>query len=311
LADADVRVICGPTAAGKSAVALWLAERHQVTIVSADSRQIYRGFDIGTAKPSAAERARVPHCGIDVVDPTERFSAAAWADAAEGWITDAERSGRAPLVVGGTGFYLRAFFEGLFDEPVLDPDRRSALQAVLGELSTQQLARWVGVLDPDRATFGRKQLLRALEVALLTGERVSVLHRARARPAPRRARYLLVDPPAGPGLASRIAARIDQMLDAGWLEEARRLAAVVPESAPAWQSSGYRVMRALAAGTIGREEAVQRAVVETRQYAKRQRTWFRHQLPLERVTRLDPTASDWRERVERWFTEVEGSGGES
>lgn len=311
MADAEVRVICGPTAAGKSAVALWLAERHPVTIVSADSRQIYRGFDIGTAKPSVEERARVPHRGIDVVDPTERFSAAAWAEAAEAWVADAERAGRVPVVVGGTGLYIRAFFEGLFDEPALDPVRRSALQAVLGELSTHELARWVGTLDPDRAALGRTQLLRALEVALLTGERVSVLHRARARPARRRARYLVVDPPPGPVLASRIAARIDQMLDTGWLEEVRRLAAIVPERAPAWQSSGYRVMRALGAGSIRRDEAVHRVLVETRQYAKRQRTWFRHQLPPERTTRVDPTATDWRERVERWFTEEEGSGGES
>ena len=117
---AEIGVICGPTAAGKSAVALWLAGSHPVTIISADSRQIYRDFDIGTAKPTRIEQARVPHRGIDIVDPTERYSAAAWADAAEGWIEEARRSNRIPLVVGGTGLYLRALFEGLFVGPPLD-----------------------------------------------------------------------------------------------------------------------------------------------------------------------------------------------
>ena len=108
--DTDIHVICGPTGAGKSAIAMSLAERHPVTIISADSRQVYRGFDIGTAKPSAEERRLVPHRGIDVAEPTERYSAAAWAEAADRWIDEARADGRVPLVVGGTGFYLRALF---------------------------------------------------------------------------------------------------------------------------------------------------------------------------------------------------------
>src|SRR5579871_3467571 len=113
LGDADVPVICGPTGSGKSALAMWLAERHPIAIISADSRQVYRGFDIGTAKPSFADRGRVPHHGLDVADPDTRYSAAAWATAADEWIARSRDEGLRPVVVGGTGLYLRALFEGL------------------------------------------------------------------------------------------------------------------------------------------------------------------------------------------------------
>ena len=299
MVDADVRVITGPTAAGKSAVALWLAERFDCTIVSADSRQIYRGFDIGTAKPTRQEQQRVPHVGIDVAEPTERYSAAAWAHDAERWIAGAERAGRVPLVVGGTGLYLRALFEGLFEEPDLDPARRSALAGVLDEMSTSDLARWVRVLDPERAHLGRTQLMRAIEIALLTGKRISELHRERRRHATRRPRYLVVDP--GPELAKRIATRIDQMVEQGWLDEVRRLAAAVPRDAPAWKGTGYRTMRDVIDGALQAERGKELVLYETRQYAKRQRTWFRHQLPEDRVTTLDPGSSAWRDDIVRWF----------
>ena len=190
-----LRVIVGPTAAGKSAVALRLAELHAVTIVSADSRQIYRGFDMGTAKPTDAERARVPHAGIDVADPEERYSAARWTEMAEAAMTRSERAGRVPLVVGGTGFYVRALVDPLAAAPVLDAARRAALEAITAHWSLDELRRWVRVLDPARADLGRAQLLRALETALLSGRRLSDAYAAQA-PDPRPARYLLVDPGA-------------------------------------------------------------------------------------------------------------------
>jgi len=299
LDDADIRVITGPTAAGKSAVALWLAERFDCTIISADSRQIYRGFDVGTAKPTADEQHRAPHRGIDVVEPTERYSAAAWAHDAERWIAEAEGAGRTPLVVGGTGLYLRALFEGLFDEPSLDAVRRSALAAVLDEMATPDLERWVRTLDPGRAHLGRTQLLRAIEIALLTGARISDLHRERRRHGTRRARYLVVDP--GPVLAERIASRIDRMLEAGWLDEVRRLASSTPADAPAWKGTGYRALRDVIDGTVDVERGKELVLYETRQYAKRQRTWFRHQLSAARVTTLNPETSDWTDDVARWF----------
>lgn len=296
--DADVLVVCGPTAAGKSAVALALAAAHPVTIISADSRAVYRGFDVGTAKPTAGEQRRVPHRAVDVVDPSVRYSAAEWAELADAAIDETRESRRTPLVVGGTGFYLRALFEPLFDAPPLDPERRGALAPLLAALDPVELRRWVAALDPSRAHLGRAQLLRAVETALLAGRRLSDLQRDRARPPRRTARYLLVDP--GPVLADRIAARYDAIVT-DWLEEVRRLAATVPVDAPAWNATGYGALRLLSSGEIGPDEARRRVIVETRQYAKRQRTWFRHQLPAERVTRLDPTAPEWAERAERWF----------
>ena len=297
--ESSLRVICGPTAAGKSAVALALAARHPLAIVSADSRQIYREFDIGTAKPTPDDRARVPHYGVDVRDPTERYSAAAWASDAERWIEAARAAGRAPLLVGGTGFYLRALFGPLFAEPPLDPGRRNALAGVLGGMPLEELRRWCAALDPERAHLGRTQLLRAIEIALLTGHPLSTLHRKSARPARWRARYLVVDP--GAVLAERIARRVDAMLAAGWVDEARRLAGRVPESAPAWKATGYVVVRSVAEGRVSPAHGRERVIVETRQYAKRQRTWFRHQLAAASVTRLDPGAPDWEAVAERWW----------
>jgi tRNA dimethylallyltransferase len=297
-AGGELRVICGPTAAGKSAIALWLAEHMPATIVSADSRQVYRGFDIGTAKPTAGERARVPHVGIDVVDPTERYSAAAWAASADRWIDDALAAACVPLVVGGTGLYIRALCDGLFDEPVLDAARRTSLSRELELLGTPELRRWVAALDPDRSHLGRTQLLRAAEIALLTGRRVSALHRERRRTSRWRPRYLLVDP--GPALAHRIASRIDHMLDHGWPEEVAQLMQTTPEHAPAWNATGYDVVRQMVAGTLSRHAAREQILIATRQYAKRQRTWFRHQLPHDRVTTIDPLSPEWMTLVEHW-----------
>lgn len=297
-ASVEIDVICGPTAAGKSAIALWLAEREPVTIISADSRQIYRGFDIGTAKPTQAERDRVPHLGIDLIEPTERYSAAAWADRANEWIVETRASGRRPLVVGGTGLYLRALFEGLFAEPELDAARRAALEPMLGQMPLGDLRRWATVLDPSRAHLGRTQLIRVIEIALLTGHRLSDLHRERARGSRWHPRYLVVDP--GPELATRIAARIDDMLLSGWPEEVRRLMQVVPETAPAWNATGYDAVRRFVTGDISRSNAREEILISTRQYAKRQRTWFRNQLPEESVTRIDPLASDWQAVARAW-----------
>jgi tRNA dimethylallyltransferase len=294
-----IPVVCGPTAAGKTQLALWLAARTDVTVVSADSRQLYRRFDIGTAKPTASERRAAPHCGIDVLDPTQRASAAWWADRADAWIGDAQAQGRVPLVVGGTGLYLRALFGDLFDEPELDEPRRAALRAELSDYSVETLRRWVRQLDPARAALGRTQLLRALEIALLTGRRVSELHRERRRPARWTARYLVVDP--GPELAGRIERRAHAMIDAGWRDEVRRLIEEVPADAPAWNATGYRTIRLLEAGELTEREALFRVVADTRQYAKRQRTWFRHQLAGDDVTWLDPRDPEWESRALSWW----------
>lgn len=294
-------VVCGPTAAGKSALALALAEScgGSGAIVSADSRQVYRRFDLGTAKPTPEERARVPHFGIDVADPTERYSAARWVAGAAAWIADARRSGRTPLVVGGTGFYLRALAAPLFEEPRLDPATRRALERELVALPTEELRRWAQALDPARAHLGRTQLLRAVEVALLTGERISDLHRR--HPGKRRytLRYLVVDP--GPSLAGRIERRVDDMLAAGWLDEVATIMRDVPAEAPAWNAAGYEAIRAVVTGTLPLPLARERVIIETRQYAKRQRTWFRHQLGDADVMRVNPSTPDALERALEWW----------
>lgn len=300
-----IPVICGPTASGKSAIAMWLSLRREILVIGADSRQIYRGFDLGTAKPTPDEQRRVPHRGLNVVEPGERYSAADFATLAQRAIQEALASGRLPVVVGGTGFYLGALFRPLWAEPPLDPERRAAMQNALASESTEELRRWCATLDPARAHLGRAQLLRAIEVALLTGERLSELHVAHARPSTYRPSYLLVDP--GMELSARIAARASAMLDAGWADEVRHLIDAVPADAPAWNATGYGVVREYVRGDSDRDTTLERVLIETRQYAKRQRTWFRHQLERDRVQRLVPNASGWQETVDRWITEVEAT----
>ena len=299
--NAAIRVICGPTAAGKTFAATWFARLADVSVVSADSRQLYREFDIGTAKPTARDLLVAPHYGIDVLDPTERASSEWWAERADGWIDEVGASGRTPIVVGGTGLYLRALFGSLFVEPALDAPKRAELQGALAGMSTEELRRWVAELDPARAHLGRTQLLRAVEIALLTGRRVSDLHRETARPPRRRARYLVIDP--GPALAFTIAYRTRLMFGSGWHEEVKRLMRDVPEDAPAWNATGYRTVRAMLRGEIRGADAEERVIIATRQYAKRQRTWFRHQLQGEDVTRTDVNHADFEKTLEAWWRE--------
>ena len=287
-----------------------LAQQHGLSIVSADSRQVYRGFDVGTAKPTAAERALVPHYGIDVADPSERYSAHRWAESAGGWIQDAGEQGRAAIVVGGTGLYVRALFEPLDAVPALDTDRRAALARFLDTLSMSELERWCARLDPSRAALGRTQRLRAIETALLSGRRLSNSLRASgsepARTSSYQAHYLVVDP--GPVLATRIERRVHDMLTAGWEEEITTLMTTTAHDAPAWKASGYAVLRDAVEGRVTRAAAIERVIIETRQYAKRQRTWFRHQLPEAQVTHLDPLAPDAMQQAMRWWQSVHTQG---
>lgn len=302
MAENRVRVVCGPTAAGKSAIATGLALEYGAAIISADSRQIYRGFDIGTAKPDWSELKTVEHIGIDVADPWERFSASRWAAMAIDAIATLRSHHVAPLVTGGTGFYIRALFDPLFVAPELDDDRRRALEFFLNRMPLAALRHWCRALDPERAHLGRYQLVRAIEIALLSGQRISELH-ARGGPAPLLSpAYLLVDP--GPGLATRIEARVEHMIERGWLDEVRLLDSQLSDDAPAWKSSGYRVMRSVARGELELSEARERIIIETRQYAKRQRTWFRHQLGDAPVTRVDPESPDCQAAVQRWWKET-------
>jgi tRNA dimethylallyltransferase len=258
---------------------------------------VYQGFDIGTAKPTTEEQRRVRHYAIDIVPPTTRFSAAQWADVASD-VLKGQPAGKRPLVTGGTGLYLRALFEGLFREPETDAGRRMSLLDWLDGQPTEELRRWVTQLDPARGSLGRTQLLRAIEVALLTGARISELHASEAIRPGWRPRYLVVDP--GPLLHARIERRLDAMLAGGWLDEVKRLR-TVPDDAPAWKASGYRTLRDVVDGLVSLDEARERILIETRQYAKRQRTWFRHQLPELATTRVNPAQDDVDQVVGQWI----------
>ena len=277
-------------------------------IVSADSRQIYRGFDIGTAKPTVADRTSITHYGIDISDPTERYSAARWGSDARGWMAEASRAGKKPVVVGGTGLYLKALVRPLFPAPALDATRRAKLERELGSLPIAELRRWCDELDPARAHLGRTQLLRAIETAVLAGSRMSDLHAAHNSRGPTREddlepSYLVVDP--GPPLPTRIESRVDVMLTSGWPEEILRLSRTTSPDAPAWRASGYSILRSHVQGALDLSSARERVIIETRQYAKRQRTWLRHQLPAAAVTNVNPedsraltVAREWWERAE-------------
>jgi tRNA dimethylallyltransferase len=308
LAGDKLRIICGPTAAGKSDLAFELCEIYNAAIVSADSRQIYCEFNIGTAKPTREDCARVTHYGVDLVEPDERFSAARWANEAAEWIESAAEIEKDPVVVGGTGLYIKALVEPLFDAPDQDPNQRARLERELATMSIDDLRRWCEHLDPARAHLGRTQLLRAIETALLSGSRISDLH-ARDKAAKesdvdaQKPTYLVVDP--GKVLGMKIEARVARMLGEGWADEVRELTRTVAPDAPAWKASGYMAMRSHVEGVLDLSSATQRVIIETRQYAKRQRTWFRNQLPAAAVTHVNPDdphaltiAREWWERAE-------------
>lgn len=283
-----------------------LADEFGATIVSADSRQIYCYFDIGTAKPTREECARLTHYGVDVAEPDERYSAARWADEALEWIECAGELDKTAVVVGGTGLYIKALVQPLFDAPAMDPVARLQLETQLAEKSLDELRRWCEALDPSRAQLGRTQLTRAIETALLSGARISELHRAQGSTTVTAAiqpTYLVVDP--GDALAAQIEDRVDDMLDRGWTEEVERLMGRFPSDAPAWKASGYAAIREHVEGKTDLSTTRERIIIETRQYAKRQRTWFRHQLPADAVTKLNPldpraaaVAREWWERAE-------------
>jgi tRNA dimethylallyltransferase len=273
-----VPVIVGPTAVGKTAVAVALAEHWPLEIVSADSRQIYRHLDIGTAKPSRKERARVPHHLIDVVDPGHRFSAGKFSRDAGAAIGDIHARGRLPVVVGGTGLYIRALAEGLFKEPPLEPARRQALEAWLGALGGVDLVRWAARLDPGYRGGGRQRATRAVEVALLSGKPLSWWQHSARGEASIKPWYVVLTAPR-PVLHQRIRIRAEEMLKRGVIEE---VAAVLAEGAapdgPGLDGVGLKEPVEYLLGKRTRESVAEAVAIATRQYAKRQETWFRHQL---------------------------------
>ena len=281
-------MLVGPTGIGKTAVALALARHWPLEVVSADSRQVYRRLDIATAKPTAREQVRVPHHGLDLISPGERYSAGRFARDATASVAAILQRGRMPVVVGGTGLYVRALAEGLFHEPALDQERRRHLDAWLARLDSLELVRWAGRLDPAFAGGGRQRAQRAIEIALLTGR--ALTHWQRAARAARSIDpwYVVLSAPRAV-LHRRIEQRAREMLQRGLLGEvAAVLADGAPPGTPGLDGVGVREAVDVLTGRRAQERLVEDILISTRQYAKRQETWFRHQLTGERIT-LDAT----------------------
>ncbi len=271
-------------------MALALAAHWPLEVISADSRQVYRRLDIGTAKPTRKERARAPHHGLDLVDPGTRYSAGHFARDAVVWLADIRGRGKLPVIVGGTGLYIRALAEGLFTEPALDPAKRRALDAWTARMEPIELLRWAGRLDPGFRGGGRQRAARAIEVALLSGQALSYWQEAAKAGGSLDPWYIVLTVPR-PVLHQRIARRAEDMVRRGVIEE---VAAVLAEghsvAAPGLDGIGIREAVEYLQGQRPRESVAAAITIGTRQYAKRQQTWFRHQLS-GGVTTLDATRS--------------------
>jgi tRNA dimethylallyltransferase len=309
--------LVGATTSGKTELSEAIARHLDVEIVSVDSRQVYRGMEIGTDKVSAEARRRIPHHGLDVVDPDERYSAGQFARDARRWIGEIEGRGRIPLLVGGTGFFLKALVDPIFQEPVLDDDRLDRLRGWLRDQPRARLEAWVRVLDPERAELaiegGPQRMSRSIEVPLLTGHPLSWWHEAAPREAePVPGVVVVLDVPREE-LDARIAARVERMLERGLVSEVRGLLdAGYDADAPGMSATGYREIVEHLSGAVSLEEAAEAIRVSTRRYARRQITWFRHQLP-EDAVRIDATVP-LDERVRRtldiWSARSAGASAE-
>ncbi len=273
-----ILIICGPTAAGKTAVGVALAKRLNAEIVSADSQQVWRGFDIGTAKPTAAERAEIPHHLIDCADPSETFDAARYCALADEAIAGIASRGKQVIVVGGTGMYLRMLIRGICEAPPRDEGFRAEMEAEIAAGRLPQLHAQLQSIDPVSAAKitpnDPTRIVRALEIFHLTGVPASRLRAqhgfARDRYA---ARWIGIGLPREE-LYARIEARVDAMMAAGWLEEARALRDQYGDRVRPFAAVGYRELAAHLRGELALAEAANLIKQNTRRLAKRQLTWF-------------------------------------
>jgi tRNA dimethylallyltransferase len=273
-------LVLGPTAVGKSRVAVDLALRFGGEIVSGDSIQVYRGFDIGTDKPGPAERRGVAHHLIDIADPEVQYTAADFVRDALAAADAIAGRGRLPIVAGGTGLYLKALVEGLFPGPGREPAVRAALEAEAAAHGLEALFRRLEAVDPAyaRKVRGRDRvrIIRALEVHAATGRPISDHFRDTRPPVEGRNVILIGLELDRAVLCRRIDERVERMFARGLIEEVRDLRARgVPEGCPAFRALGYRHVLRHLRGEIGRDEAMALTKTDTRQYAKRQTTWFR------------------------------------
>lgn len=277
-----ILVLAGPTASGKSAAAVALAERLGGEIVSCDSLAVYRELDVGTAKPTREERARVPHHLVDVVNPDEPFTAARYVELADKAIADMDL----PIVVGGTGLYLRALTDGLFASPPPDPEIRARIKREAGEHGWPHLHERLKAIDPTSARRIQPndpiRIERALEVFEQTGRPISALQAQTGAPRYHAVTFI-VDPPREE-LERRIAERVKSMLQHGIVDEARAVAAKWGRDVKPLGAVGYKEALAFVDGKLtDLEDAIR---VATRRFAKRQRTWFA-KVPGRRLARAD------------------------
>lgn len=300
--------LVGPTAAGKTELALRVAERLDGEIVSMDSRQVYRRLDIGTAKPTGEDRRRVPHHGLDLVDPGERYSAGRFARDARRWIADIRARGHVPILEGGTGFFLRALTEPLFEEPPMPAAPRARLRAYLADRPAAELRRWLDVLDPQSAGAmvrggGRQRMARALEVVILTGRPLPWWQQQRPPAVDALPIMVFVLSLPRDQLYARINARVLAMLEAGLLNEVQELLnGGHHPGEPGMSAVGYAEIAAHLRGERSLEDAVDAIQRATRRYARRQLTWFRNQLPDSAVwlDGMRPADDLVEEVLERW-----------
>lgn len=276
---APLVVIAGQTGSGKSALALKIAEQFPVEIVSADSVQVYRGFDIGSAKPSPAELTQLPHHAIDIIDPDQAIDAAAYARLADDAIASIVARGKIPLVVGGTGLWLRALLMGLVDLPAVDAELRARLESEAKTLGSQALHDRLAAIDPLSAeqihANDQLRIVRALEVYAQTGSPLGELRRNHALGKPRYTFAMLVLEHSADELRPQLLRRTHHMLELGWIEEVRALLHSWPAEARAFGSVGYREVCAHLRGKVTTQDLPELIERETWRYAKRQRNWFR------------------------------------
>ncbi|HVH69865.1 MAG TPA: tRNA (adenosine(37)-N6)-dimethylallyltransferase MiaA [Candidatus Dormibacteraeota bacterium] len=279
--------IVGPTASGKSALGVWLAEQLGGEVVACDSTQLYRGFDIGTAKPRAAERRGVPHHLIDVLDPTDVATAGGYRQMALAVLEDLQRRKRLPVLTVGTGLYLRALLEGLAEIPQRSEELRARLRASAEGHPSGHLHRILKRLDPKAAQkiapADEQKLIRAIEVCLLARKPISEVYRLSRKPLKGWQAVRIGLMPPREELYERIHARTTSMLEQGWMEEVRGLLqSGLDENAKPFDFIGYRELRAVLRKEISLEQARDAIQQATRRYAKRQLTWFRKEPGVER-----------------------------
>ena len=292
-------VICliGPTASGKTALAFAVADRYPVHLISVDSAQIYRGMNIGTAKPDAATLARYPHALLDILEPEEAYSAGRFAADARREIEHAHAQDKIPLLVGGTMLYYHTLYTGIDDLPPADPANRAHVEARLAAEGSAALHAELARLDPQTATTiqpnDRQRLVRALELILTSGETPSALYAAQENRRPPWQTLAIGLNPARAVLHQNIATRFHDMIAQGFIDEVAALKArpQLSLAAPSMRSVGYRQIWQYLDGDCDRETAIEQGIIASRQLAKRQITWMNNRLARDlAINQYDPLA---------------------